>query len=292
MNPSRRNFIRASLTGAAAASVSLPSLGLLRAQEQPAAKGGGRIKQTVSMGPPKDMPFDKYAAECAKIGYKGFDLVGPDKFPILKQLGLVASMVPSHGLPVGLNHKENHAECLAKIRSSIEAASAAGFPNVICFSGNRNGISDEEGASNCVEALKQVAAFAEEKKVTLCMELLNSKVNHKDYMADHTIWGVTMCDLVGSPRVGLLYDIYHMQIQEGDVIRNIRDHGGRYFLHYHTAGNPGRNDLDDEQELNYRPIMRAVAETGFTGYVGHEFSPKGEDKVGALKAAYDICNLG
>ena len=289
MNPSRRNFIRASLTGAAAASVSLPSLGLLRAQEQPAAKGGGRIKQTVSMGPPKDMPFDKYAAECAKIGYKGFDLVGPDKFPILKQLGLVASMVPSHGLPVGLNHKENHAECLAKIRSSIEAASAAGFPNVICFSGNRNGISDEEGASNCVEALKQVAAFAEEKKVTLCMELLNSKVNHKDYQCDHTEWGVGVMKAVGSPRCKLLYDIYHMQIMEGDVIATLRKHI-EYIGHIHTAGVPGRNDIDDTQELNYPAIMRAIAATKFDGYVGQEFGPKG-DKMQALATAYKICDV-
>ena len=241
------------------------------------------------MGPPKDMPFDKYAAECAKIGYKGFDLVGPDKFPILKQLGLVASMIPSHGLPVGLNHKENHADCLAKIRSSIEAASAAGFPNVICFSGNRNGISDEEGARNCVEALKQVAAFAEEKKVTLCMELLNSKVNHKDYQCDHTEWGVGVMKAVGSPRCKLLYDIYHMQIMEGDVIATIKA-SHPFIAHYHTGGVPGRNEIDESQELYYPAIMKAIVETGYQGFVAQEFIPK-RDPLASLKQCVGICDV-
>ena len=289
MNTSRRHFINASLTGVAAAATSLASIGTLRAAGQVIAQGGGRIRQTVSMGPAKGMPFEKYAAECAKIGYKGFDFVGPDKFPVLKQLGLVATMMPSHGLPVGLNHKENHAACLASIRASIEVASANGYPNVICFSGNRNGISDEEGVRNCVEALKQVAAFAEEKKVTLCMELLNSKVNHMDYHCDHTEWGVAVMKAVGSPRCKLLYDIYHMQIMEGDVIATITKHID-YIGHIHTAGVPGRKDLDETQELNYPAIMRAIAATKYDGYVGQEFGPKG-DMMQALAAAYKTCDV-
>jgi hydroxypyruvate isomerase len=289
MSHSRRHFIHNTLTGAAATALALRTVGTASAQAPASATGSGRIKQTVSMGPPKDMPFDQYAQACAKLGYKGFDLVGPGEFAVLKKLGLVASMIPSHGLPVGLNHKDNHAECLAKIRASIEVASANGFPNVICFSGNRNGISDEEGANNCVAALKQVAALAEEKKVTLCMELLNSKVNHKDYQCDHTAWGVGVMKAVGSPRCKLLYDIYHMQIMEGDIIDTIRQNID-YIGHIHTAGVPGRKDIDDSQELCYPAIMRAIAATNYDGYVGQEFGPKG-DKMQALATAYKICDV-
>jgi hydroxypyruvate isomerase len=289
MNHSRRHFLQSSLTGAAVAAIGLPAIGTARAEDKPGTSGPGRIKQTVSMGAPKDMPFEKYAQECARLGYKGFDLVGPDKFEVLKKFGLVATMIPSHGLTKGLNHTANHAECLAKIRSSIEAASANGYPNVICFSGNRDGISDEEGAKNCVEALKQVAALAEEKKVTLCMELLNSKVNHKDYQCDHTEWGVSVMKAVGSPRCKLLYDIYHMQIMEGDVIATLTQHIN-YIGHFHTAGVPGRKDIDDTQELYYPAIMRAIAATGYQGYVGQEFGPKG-DKMEALAKAYKICDV-
>jgi len=289
MNQSRRHFINGSLTSAAVATLTLRTTGTARAEAPASTAGSGRIKQTISMAPPKNMPFEQYAAACAKLGYKGIDLAGPDKFAVLKELGLVASMIPSHSLPVGLNHKENHAECLAKIRASIEAAAANGYPNVICFSGNRNGISDDEGASNCVEALKSVASLAEEKKVTLCMELLNSKVNHKDYQCDHTAWGVAVMKAVGSPRCKLLYDIYHMQIMEGDIINTIRQNID-YIGHIHTAGVPGRNDIDDSQELCYPAIMRAIAATNFTGYVGQEFGPKG-DKMTALAKAYQICDV-
>ena len=251
------------------------------------------IRQAFTVWPLRDLPLDELFPKMADIGFEGVDLASPEMVELAPKYGLgIATMGGHQSLTDGLNKPENHDRIEAELREKIAYAADHGVGTLVCFSGNRCGMDDLVGMRNTADGLKRVAELAEDKGVNLAVELLNSKVNHKDYMADHTIWGVTMCDLVGSPRVGLLYDIYHMQIQEGDVIRNIRDYGGRYFLHYHTAGNPGRNDLDDEQELNYRPIMRAVAETGFTGYVGHEFSPKGEDKVGALKAAYDICNLG
>ena len=289
-NLSRREMIKtAALAAAGAAAFGISSRPATAADPTPVQPNAGRITQGVSMGPPSGMSFEQYLQECAKIGFKGVDLVGADKFTVLKKYGMMATMIPSHSLPVGLSHKENHDGCLAKIRASIEVASAAGFPNVICFSGNRNGMADDEGAKNCVEALKKIAGFAEEKNVTLCMELLNSKVNHKDYMCDRTAWGVEVMKAVGSPRCKLLYDIYHMQVQEGDVIATIRQHI-QYIGHFHTAGVPGRKDIDESQELYYPAIMRAIADTGYKGFVCHEFSPKG-DKMKALVKAYNICNV-
>ncbi|MBI5382618.1 MAG: TIM barrel protein [Opitutae bacterium] len=292
---SRRNFLRRAVGGTAIAVVSGPALQSAFAAETATAPApaaptapGGRIKQTVSMGPGK-MPFEEYVQACAKIGFKGFDLVDPDKFPILKKYGMVASMIPSHKLTVGLAHKENHESCLAKMRERIEIAAANGYPNVICFPGNRNGMPDDEGLKNCAEALRQIVGFAEQKNVTLCMELLNSKVNHKDYMCDTSRWGANLVEKVGSPRFKLLYDIYHMQVQEGDIIATIRKFKD-YIAHYHTAGVPGRKDIDDSQELYYPAIMRAIAETGYQGYVGHEFTPKG-DRLAALATAYKICDI-
>jgi hydroxypyruvate isomerase len=189
-----------------------------------------------------------------------------------------------------LNRVENHAECLEKIRKAIEFTSAAGFKNVICFSGNREGISEEEGQQNCVTALKQVAALAEEKSVTLCMELLNSKLNHPDYQCDRTHWGAEMCKQVGSPNVKLLYDIYHMQVQEGDIIATIRKHY-EYIGHFHTAGVPGRHDLGDSQELYYPAIMRAILDLGYKGYVSHEYTPKIDTPEVALAKAVAICDV-
>jgi hydroxypyruvate isomerase len=247
-----------------------------------------KIRQTVSMGAGK-MPFEDYVIACKAIGFLGFDLIGPDKFPILKKHGMVSSMIPSHKLTVGLAHEANHESCLAQMRASIEVAAENSYPNVICFSGNRNGMGDAEGLVNCAKALKQIVGFAEQKGVTLCMELLNSKVNHKDYMCDRSRWGADLVQKVGSQRFKLLYDIYHMQVQEGDIIatiRSIKDCIG----HYHTAGVPGRKDLDAAQELNYPAIMNAIAETGYKGFVGHEFSAKG-DRMAALTHAYKLCDV-
>jgi hydroxypyruvate isomerase len=198
-------------------------------------------------------------------------------------------MTPSHGITKGLNRKENWDECLKKIRDAIDATAAAGYPNVICFSGNRDGMSDEEGLKNCAEALKQVVGHAEEKKVTICMELLNSKRNHKDYMCDRTAWGVELCKAVGSERFKLLYDIYHMQIDEGDVIATIRQYKD-YLGHYHTAGVPGRHEIDDSQELYYPAIMRAIADTGFKGIVAQEFTPT-RGAYASLEQAVKICDV-
>jgi hydroxypyruvate isomerase len=223
------------------------------------------------------------------MGLKGMDLVGPEHWATLKKYNLVGTMTPSHGITKGLNHKENWEECLGKMRKSIEATADAGYPNVICFSGNREKMDDEEGLRNCTEALKQVVGLAEEKKVTICMELLNSRVNHADYMCDRSPWGIKLCKAVGSERFKLLYDIYHMQIMEGDVIATIkRDH--EYFAHYHTGGVPGRHEIDETQELYYPAIMNAIVATGYKGWVGQEFIPAREPMASLAQAA-KICDV-
>jgi hydroxypyruvate isomerase len=249
----------------------------------------GRVKQAACRGVFGKVPLERMCEICVQLGLKGIDLLPPDNWPTLKKYGLICTMVPSHGLTKGINHQENHEECLAAIRKSIEAAAEAGFPNVICLSGNRAGISDDAGAANCVEALKKVAGLAEQKKVTLCMELLNSKRNHKDYQCDRTAWGVEVCKKVGSPRVRLLYDIYHMQVQEGDVIATIRENS-QYIAHFHTAGVPGRHEIDESQELYYPAILQAIAELNFAGYVAHEYGPK-RDPLESLRKAVALCDV-
>ena len=288
-NVSRRQAILGTIAMAAGASV----LGEV-AQAEDAPKDGpvitkGRINQTVCQWCYAKMSVEDLAANCAKMGIKGMDLVTPKEFPTLKKYNLVGSMIKSHGITKGLNHKENWEECLGQIRTAIEAASDAGFPNVICFSGNRAGMSDEEGLANCAAALKQIVGFAEEKKVTICMELLNSRVNHPDYMCDLSKWGVKLVKTVGSERFKLLYDIYHMQIMEGDVIATIkRDH--ECFGHYHTGGVPGRHEIDETQELYYPAIMQAIVETGYKGWVGQEFIPK-RNPMASLAQAAKICDV-
>ncbi len=249
----------------------------------------GRIRQSVSMMALRGMKLEQAAPILARLGLKGVDLLSPDQWPALKPYGLICTMTRTHALTKGLNRKEHHQECLALIRKAIEATSEAGFPNVITFPGNREGMAGEEGLRNCVIALKQVAGLAERRGVTICMELLNSKVNHKDYMCDRTAWGVELVRAVGSERVKLLYDIYHMQVQEGDIIATIRQYKD-YIAHYHTAGVPGRNEIDENQELNYPAIMRAIVETGFAGYVAHEYSPK-RDPIRSLIQAIRTCDV-
>ncbi|HEX2973070.1 MAG TPA: TIM barrel protein [Tepidisphaeraceae bacterium] len=248
-----------------------------------------RINQGICMGAVRGYKLDQVAPILAKLGVKGVDLQGPANWAILKKHGLVGTMSPSHSLTQGLNRKENHEKCLAAIRKSIEDTADAGFPNVICFSGNRNGLSDEEGIVNCVAGLKQVIGLAEKRKVTLCIELLNSKVNHKDYQCDHTAWGAAVCKGVGSDRMKLLYDIYHMQVQEGDVIATIRQFKD-YIGHYHTAGVPGRHQIDDTQELYYPPIMQAILATGYQGFVSHEYTPT-KDPFPCLIQALQTCDV-
>ena len=286
----RRTLLKRLTAGAALAAVGASRMPVF-AQTPPGAALKGRIKQGVCPGAFGKAPlfFEQKCEFCAKLGIKGMDFIGAGDWPTLKKYGLICTLTRSHGLAKGINHKENHAECLAAIRSGIETSAAAGFPNVICLSGLRAGISDEVGADNCVEALKQVAALAEEKKVTLCLELLNSKRNHPDYQCDHTAWGANVCKRVGSPRVKLLYDIYHMQVQEGDVIATLKEYMP-YISHIHTAGVPGRHEIDESQELNYPAIMRALVELKYDGYVSHEYTPT-KDPLASLTQAVQICDV-
>jgi len=285
----RREILK-TVTGGAVLAAAALNTKLILAEDKPAStQRKGRIKQSVSRWCYGGIPMKDFCKNCVELGIGGIDLVGPGDWPVMKEFGLVGTCTPSHGLPVGLNHKENHEECLKKIREAIEKTSEAGFPNVICFSGNRKGFSEEDGAANCVEALKKIAGFAEEKKVTLILELLNSKVNHKDYQADHTAWAVDICKKTGSPNIKVLYDIYHMQIMEGDLIRTIKDNI-QYIGHFHTGGNPGRNEIDDTQEINYKAVMQVIAESKYSGWVAHEFIPK-RDPLTSLKQAVEICDV-
>ncbi|MBN1124326.1 MAG: TIM barrel protein [Sedimentisphaerales bacterium] len=285
----RRDVLGGLAAGAAGVMATGSVSSLANAEVKQGVKNG-RIKQSVCQWCYGGVSFDDLAAHAAKIGLVGFDLAGPDQWPTLKKYGLICTMTPSHGIGKGLNRIENHEECLAKITKSIEATSEWGYRNVICFSGNREGMEDEEGLKNCVIGLKKIAGLAEKKKVIVCMELLNSKRNHKDYMCDRTHWGAEMCKQVGSPNVKLLYDIYHMQVQEGDVIATIKEYAA-YIGHYHTAGVPGRNEFDDTQELYYPAICKAIIATGFDGYMGQEFIPRKKDKLASLTQAVEICDV-
>lgn len=277
---------RAALAVAASGAVSLSALRQAHAQttEQTTVNAKqGRLNQSVCNWCFGKLSVDELATEVVKLGMVGIDLLGPNDFPTLKKHGLVCTMVTSHPLTDGLCDPKYHDMALEKLNEAIEATAAEGWRNVITFSGNARGIDRETGMKNCVAALKKIVPVAEAKGVILNMELLNSKVDHADYMCDNTTWGVELCKRVGSNNFKLLYDIYHMQIMEGDIIRTIqRDH--QYFGHYHTAGNPGRHELDDRQELLYPPIARAIADTGFDGYFAHEFIPTGEPLAGLTDA--------
>lgn len=253
-----------------------------------------KYKQAVTRGcfrrAQNPMSIEEMCKLAASVGIQGFDLIGPQDFPTLKKYGLTPTMVPSaSGIKDGIIRKDLHDKFEAGVRESIDLAAAAGAPNVIILSGERKGMADEQGLDNAVAFFNRVKKHAEDKGVTLAMELLNSKVNHPDYMCDHSKWGIEVCKRVGSPRVRLLYDIYHMQIMEGDVIRTIRDHH-QWFAHYHTAGNPGRHELDDKQELFYPAIARAIIETGYTGWIAHEYTPLGDVTTGLRQAiaAFDL----
>ncbi len=284
----RRRFLAtvASCAGALAAG---PTAGLA------AEPGKGRLRQAVCPGVFRglELDFDGICREAARLGVVGIDLVGPDAFPTLKKHGLVPTMVPGGGgIKEGINDRRHHAGIDGRMRAAIKAAAEAGAPNVIVMAGDRQGLTDEQGLDNAVAFLDGIKALAEDLGITLCMELLNSKVDHPGYMCDHTAWGVEVCKRVASPRVKLLYDIYHMQIMEGDIIRTIRENI-EYIGHFHTAGNPGRKDLDEDQELYYPAIMRTIAqlqeEGKFDGYVAHEFTPK--NGMESLRKAVQICDV-
>jgi hydroxypyruvate isomerase len=255
----------------------------------------GRIKQGVTRGVfAREMSLEDCCREAARLGVKAFDLIGPADWPLLRKYGLTPSMYPpgpGGTIPVALNNTENHARLEKTLLAAIDEAAAASVPNIITFSGNRAGMDDRVGADNCVAFLNRVKAQAEDKGVTICMEYLNSKVNHKDYMFDHIAWGVDVVRRVNSPRVKILYDIYHAQIMDGDIVRNIRDHFS-LIAHFHTGGNPGRRDIDETQELNYRFIMQAIADLGFAGFVTHEYTPApARDPIASLNKALEICDV-
>ncbi len=228
--------------------------------------------------------------EARKIGYRGVELLPRELWDAARAAGLTIVSEGAGKIERGLNRRAHHAEIEAEVKAKLELAVRYGIPNLIVFSGNRGGLSDEAGALVTAEGLRRLAPLAEAAGVTLVLELLNSKVDHPDYQCDHTAWGVLVMNLVNSPAVKLLYDIYHMQIMEGDIIRTIREVAAPWIGHVHTAGNPGRRDLDDEQEICYPPIMRALKEIGYTGFVGQEFIPKG-DALEALRAAYHLCDV-
>ncbi|MCU0389856.1 MAG: TIM barrel protein [Thermoflexibacter sp.] len=229
-----------------------------------------------------------------KIGLQSIELLNPEEFATVKKYDLTCAMVSGikdgFGITKGWNRIENHEGLIKLYQYLIDETAKAGFTNLICFSGNREGLDDEQGIKNCAQGLKKIMQLAESKKVNIVMELLNSKVDHKDYQCDHTAWGAELCKAVGSDRFKLLYDIYHMQIMEGDIIRNIRDNQ-KYIAHYHTGGVPGRNEIDESQELYYPAIMKAIVETGFKGFVAQEFIPKREDKLSSLKQGVKICDV-
>ncbi|WP_143309344.1 hydroxypyruvate isomerase family protein [Chitinophaga vietnamensis] len=240
------------------------------------------------------IPLDDLCKAAKKIGITSIDLVDPKDFDILKKNDLICAMVasngPEWGITRGFNNPAHHDKLETYFKHYIDETAKAGFTNLICFSGNRNGLSDQQGIENCTKGLQRIIGYAEKKKVNLVMELLNSKVDHHDYQCDHTAWGVELCKSVGSANFKLLYDIYHMQIMEGDVIRNIRDHH-EYIAHYHTGGVPGRNEIDETQELYYPAIMRAIYDTGFKGFVAQEFIPKHTDKIASLSQGVHICDI-
>jgi hydroxypyruvate isomerase len=253
-------------------------------------KPKGNLKQSVCAWCYRQKPTE-LAARGAKMGLKSVELLSAEDFLKIKPSGLTCAMLTPKGNSItdGLNRTQNHARIEKSLRDGIDFAAAEGIPNVICMSGNRRGMDDHEGMKNCAEGLKKVVGYAEEKKVNICMEGLNSKVNHKDYMYDKTEWGVGLCKMVGSPRFKLLYDIYHMQIMEGDVIATI----GKYkdfIAHYHTGGVPGRHEIDDTQELNYPAICKAILANGFTGYLAQEFIPA-HDPMTSLAASVRICDV-
>lgn len=273
------------LAGAGAAGLAAPRALL----GDDSKKANGNIKQSICRWCFNDIPLETLAAEAARLGFKSIELLGPEEFKTVKPLGLTCAMVRCASIADGLNRTENHDKIEAELRANIEFAAAEKIPNVICMSGNRRGMSDEEGLENCALGLKRVLQFAEEKQVTICMEGLNSKVDHHDYMYDKTAWGVALCQKLGSPRFKLLYDIYHMQIMEGDVIATIqasKDHIG----HYHTGGVPGRHEIDETQELNYPAIVKAIFDTGYQGFLGQEFIPAREP-IASLAQGFQICDV-
>jgi hydroxypyruvate isomerase len=252
----------------------------------------GKVNHSVCRWCYSSIELEDLCKAAKNIGLASIELVGPDEWPTLQKYGLTSALPngAGKGITEGFNNPQLHDELVESYKAIIPKVAAAGLNQIICFSGNRNGLDDEKGIENCAIGLKRLMPIAEKYKVTVVMELLNSKVNHPDYQCDHTPWGAALCDKVGSDNFKLLYDIYHMQIMEGDVIATIKKYS-KYISHYHTGGVPGRNEIDETQELNYPAIMRAIVETGYKGFVAQEFIPKREDKLASLKQGVQICDV-
>jgi len=295
LNLNRRNALKNIIAGTAAISVSsgISALAMDKTESgSPLSKLKGNINHSVCRWCFSTLNMDTLCIEAKKLGLKGIDLVGPKDWPVLKKYGLESTMCNGAEINLvdGFNDKKFHETLIKNYSEMIPLVAKAGYKNLICFSGSRRGKDDEIGWNNCVEGLKQLMPLAEKHNVVLVMELLNSKVNHKDYQCDNTPWGVELCKRLGSENFKLLYDIYHMQIDEGNVISTIKNNH-QYIAHYHTAGVPGRNEIDETQELYYPAIMKAIVETGFKGFVAQEFIPKNPDKLASLKKAISICDI-
>ncbi|MEP7253641.1 MAG: TIM barrel protein [Ginsengibacter sp.] len=293
MSTTRRNVIKNIALGASAIMAS-PAVSLATSMDNKTKhKLKGNINHSVCRWTYNFLSLEELCKAVKDIGFGAIDLVGPKEWPILQQHGIFSSMCYTAGensLTKGWNNPDYHAVLTKDMTEVIPLAAKAGYKNVICFSGSRNGMDDETGLKNCADGLKKIMSLAEKNNIMVQMELLNSKVDHKDYMCDHTAWGVELCKSINSENFKLLYDIYHMQIDEGDVIRTIQDHH-QYLGHYHTGGVPGRHEIDESQELFYPAIMRAILKTGFKDYVAQEFIPAADDKIASLRKAVQICDV-
>ena len=291
-NSTRRSAIKTMVGTAAAVATASLAHRVSAAESTLEANLKGKINHSVCRWCYESIPFEDLCKAAKNIGLASIELVGPDEWPILKKYGLTSALPwgAGKGIVDGFNNLALHDELIKSYETMIPKVAAAGYNQIICFSGNRKGLDDEKGIENCAIGLQKLMPIAEKHKVTMVMELLNSKVNHKDYQCDRTEWGVALCDKVGSENFKLLYDIYHMQIMEGDVIATIRKYN-KYISHYHTGGVPGRGEIDETQELNYPAIMKAIAETGFKGFVAQEFVPKRPDKIASLKQGVEICDI-
>lgn len=294
---SRRKMLERSMAAVAATAVGCAAAG--GAEPCPQTAAGrvitkGRIKQGVHHWCFEPMPLETLARHAAAMGLTAMEGIPPKDWGILKRYGLICSMTTGHLFVDGMNHKENHAMCIEKLKAAIDATAAAGFPNVITFSGVRRGMADDVGLENTIAGLKQVIGYAERKKVNLCLEMINSRVaawmkGQPDYMCDTIEWAVEVCKRLASERMKVLFDVYHVQVMQGDIITRIRQYR-QYIGHYHVAGVPGRNEIDDSQEINYPAVMRAIVATGYTGYIGQEFLPT-RDPIQSLRAAARICDV-
>ena len=288
----RRTVIKNILAGSAAFAAGSSVLPAFASPNKKKEMLKGNIHHSVCRWCFSDVPLEQLCTTANDIGLVGIDLVGPKDWLTLKKYNLISTMCNGAeiGLTKGWNDKQYHPTLIKNYTEHIELVAKAGYTNLICFSGSRNGMDDETGLKNCAEGLKQIIGLAEKNGITIQMELLNSKIDHKDNMCDRTPWGVELCKRIGSDNFKLLYDIYHMQIDEGDVIRTIRDYH-QYLGHFHTAGVPGRHEIDETQELYYPAIMKAIVATGFKGYTAQEFIPAAADKLGSLKKAVLICDV-